>query len=182
MRHKREKGSSILEFALVSTFLLVPLILVLATVGMSILKSIHVTELSRDAGRMYARGVDFGQTSNVNLLLQLADGLNITAGGGDGVIILSKIEATGNQQVVCAQRLVIGNASLHASDFASPTKFTDAAEGMVDITDASADASSFLNVLNMNTGDTAYVAETFFQGYSLQNLFTGSGMYVRSIF
>jgi hypothetical protein len=182
MRKRRESGSSILEFALVSTFMLVPMALLLATVGLSVLESIHVVELSRDAGRMYARGVDFSQTSNVNLLLQLATGLNITANGGNGVIILSEIEATGNGQAVCAQRLVIGNAALRASDFATPTQFTDPSDGMVDITDPSANANSFLSVLNMNAGDKAYVAETFFQGYSLQNLFTSSGMYVRSIF
>jgi hypothetical protein len=182
MRPKRERGSSILEFALVSTFLLVPLVLVMATVGLSILESIHVVELNRDAGHMFARGVDFSQSANVNLLLELADGLNITSNSGDGVIILSEIDGTGNGQAVCSRQLVIGNPALHASDFATPTKFTDASEGLVDITDPSANANAFLNVLSMNSGDRAYVAETYFQESGLQNLVNNSGIYARSIF
>jgi len=182
MRPKREKGSSILEFALAGTFLLLPLVIGTATVGLSILESIHVVELSRDAARMFARGVDFSKPANRSLLLELANGLNITDSGGNGVVILSEIDGVGGGQAVCARRLVIGNAGLRASDFATPTKFTDSQAGTVDITDASAKANSFLNVLAMSAGDKAYVAETYFQGFSWPGLFTSSGMYNRSIF
>jgi hypothetical protein len=179
---KREKGSSILEFALVGTFLLLPLVLGTATVGLSILESIHAVELNRDAAHMFARGGDFSKAANRSLLLELANGLNITDSGGNGVIILSEIDAIGGGQAVCARRLVIGNADLRASDFATPTKFTNSQTGMVDITDPSAQANSFLNVLAMSAGDKAYVAETYFQGFELPGLFNSSGMYTRSIF
>jgi hypothetical protein len=182
MQRIREEGSSVLEFALISTFLFIPLLLVIATVGLSILESIHVVELNRDAGHMFARGVDFSQSANVNLLLELAGGLNITSNSGDGVIILSEIDASSNGQAVCSRQLVVGNGSLHASDFATPLKFTDVSEGLVDITDPSANANAFLNVLSMNSGDRAYVAETYFQGYGLQNLLSNAGIYARSIF
>jgi hypothetical protein len=181
MRLKREKGSTILEFALAGTFLLLPLTIGTATVGLSILESIHVVELNRDAAHMFARGVDFSQTANQNLLLELGNGLNISASGGNGVVILSEIDAIGGGQAVCARRLVIGNAALRASDFATPKKFTDQS-GTVDITDPSAQANSFLNVLAMSAGDKAYVAETYFQGFSWTGWFTSSGMYTRSIF
>ena len=153
-----------------------------ATVGLSILEAIHVVELNRDAAHMFARGVDFSKNANRSLLLELADGLNITDGGGNGVVILSEIDAIGGGQAVCARRLVIGNAALRASDFATPRKFTNSQTGMVDITDPSAQANSFLNVLAMSAGDKAYVAETYFQGFEWQGLFSSSGMYTRSVF
>jgi hypothetical protein len=182
MAQRQERGSSILEFALTGTFLLLPLVLGAATVGVSILESIHAVELNRDAAHMFARGVDFSKAANRSLLLELANGLNISDSGGSGVVILSEIDGLGGGQAVCSRRLVIGNAALRASDFATPTKFTDSQAGMVDITDPSAQANSFLNVMSMSAGDKAYVAETYFQGFSWTGLFTSSGMYTRSIF
>ena len=75
-----------------------------------------------------------------------------------------------------------GNAALRASNFSTPAKFTDSQAGAVDITDPSANANSFLNVLAMSAGDKAYVAETYFQGFSWLSLVNSSGMYTRSIF
>jgi hypothetical protein len=199
MRPKREKGSSILEFALVGTFLLLPLVLGTATLGLSILESIHAVELNRDAAHMFARGVDFSQAANRSLLLELANGLDITDSGGQGVETVStpykikfgrvtlgtprvvEIDGLAGGQAVCARRLVIGNAALRASNFATPAKFTDS-QGDVDITDPSAQANSFLNVLPMSAGDKAYVAETYFQGFNWLGLAPNTGMYTRSIF
>ena len=182
MRQRRQRGSSILEFALAGTFLLLPLVLGTATVGLSILEYIHVVELNRDAAHMFARGVDFSKAANRTLLLELANGLNISDSRGNGVVILSEIEAIGGGQAVCSKRLVIGNAALRASNFSTPAKFTDSQAGAVDITDPSANANSFLNVLAMSAGDKAYVAETYFQGFSWLSLVSSSGMYTRSIF
>lgn len=182
MRRRREKGSSILEFALAGTLLLVPLVLGTATIGVSILESIHVVELNRDAAHMFARGVDFSKAANRSLLLELANGLSISDSGGNGVVILSEIDAVGGGQAVCSRRLVIGNAALRASDFATPTKFTDSQAGVVDITDSSANANAFLGVLAMSAGDKAYVAETYFRSISWPGLITTSGIYTKSIF
>jgi hypothetical protein len=182
MGRRQERGSSILEFALAGTFLLIPLVLGTATIGLSILESIHAVELNRDAAHMFARGVDFSKAANRSLLLELANGLNISDSGGNGVVILSEIDAAGAGQAVCSKRLVIGNAALHSSDFATPTKFTDSQAGVVDITDPSANANAFLNVLAMSAGDKAYVAEAYFGGISWPGVITTSGIYTRSIF
>jgi hypothetical protein len=163
-------------------FVLIPMAIGLATVGMTMVRSIRVFHLSRDAGRMFARDIDFSQTANRALLLKLANGLTITDTGGKGVLILSLIQCTATNQAYCVRRFVVGNAALRASSFCTPTKI--AADGTVDYThDAASNASSFLTRLSMSTGDTAYVVETYFSSAEFDGAdFLGNGTYVLSVF
>ena len=181
-KHSR-RGAAAVEFALVAVFFFLPLTLGAAVFGMNLVRSIQVTQFNRDACQMYSRGVDFSISGNQAMLLQLAGNLNITATGGKGEVILSTIQCIGAGQAVCTRRIVIGNSGLRSSSFASPTRMDSV--GNVDYTnDPAAAANSFLSLLPMNTGDVAYVAETYFQSpdFDIPGFRTNTGVYVRAIF
>lgn len=172
-----------IEFALASSFIILPLLIGTGTVGMSVLESIRVDALNRNAGHLYARGVDFSQTANRNMILQIAAPLNITNTGGTGVIVFSEIEGTGSGHAVCTARLVIGNPAVWASSFCNPTLIDSA--GNVDYTnDPGAAADSFLSVLPLGSGDIAWLTETYFSTaqYAWPGLLPSSGIYTRAIF
>src|ERR1039457_74840 len=91
-----------MEFVLVAAFFFVPIILGMITVGMAVLRSYQVNQLTRDAGHMMAKGVDFSQQANQNLVANdLANGLSLQANSGNvtgsatgnGVLVLSAFES-----------------------------------------------------------------------------------------
>jgi hypothetical protein len=181
---RSRSGSTLLEFVFAGSFIFLPLLIGTVTVGMSLLRSIEVTALNRDAGRMFAAGVDFSQAANQNLLVKIAGDLNITAAGGQGVVILSEIDATGTNQAVCSRQLVIGNAALRASSFASPTDL-DSAGNVTNLNDPTANAATFTPaVMPMSKGQVAYVVETYYStaSYDWTGLLKNTGVYVRAIF
>jgi Flp pilus assembly protein TadG len=85
MRRKRnEKGNVYIEFVLVASFFFVPIILGMITVGIAVLRSYQVNQLTRDVGHMMAKGVDFSQQANQNLVANdLANGLSLQANSGN---------------------------------------------------------------------------------------------------
>jgi hypothetical protein len=176
-----KRGSTLIEFVLAGSFIFLPLLVGTVAVGMAMIRSIQVTALNRDAGHMFSQGIDFSQTANQNLLVKVAGDLNITPAGGDGVVILSEIVATGTNQAVIAQRLVVGNASLRASNYGTP----DMIDSGGNVTpDASATATNFTPaVMPMVQGQVAYVAETYFitSDISLAGLLP-NGIYVWTVF
>ena len=142
MRNRRkERGGSVLEFALVG-LTLGPLIFGTATMGLNMVKVQETTQLSREAGEMFARGLDMSQPGNQTILANIGAPLGLsTDGTGSAEIILSAItyvdvqtcaaagavDANGNpsgctnyQKWVFAQRLIIGNASIRNSNLGSP--------------------------------------------------------------
>lgn len=178
-----QKGSSLIDFALVSLFL-VPIMVATISVGFNTSRAIQVTTVTRDAANMYARWVDFSLPANKNLLTRLAAGLDMTVDGGNGVIILSKVtyiadsdcsgagltsaQCTNRNQYVIMNRIVIGNSNFHASALGTPSSSGLAANGdVVDyLRDASARANNFGSILTLSSGQFAFVAEGFFQGLS----------------
>jgi len=182
-RRQNTNGAFLLEFALASVFVFIPLILGTMTVGVTLARTIHVYHLNRDMGHMFARGVDFSQAQNRALAVRMSNGLNITDSGGNGVVILSMIQCIGAGQAVCARRLVIGNAALRSSSFASPTQID--ANGNVNFAaDPGAQANSFLSVMAMSPGETAYLSESYFSSsdYDWTGFLTGNGTYTRAVF
>src|SRR5665811_898950 len=135
-RRGNRRGNELIEFALVMSLLL-PLLFGTVVVGLNLGRSIQVTQVSRDAGHMYSRNVDFSDPGNQNLIQRLAQGLNIRVTGGTGVVILSTIEFIGQaqcdaaglvgsactnlNQTVFTHRIVIGNASARSSAFGTPS-------------------------------------------------------------
>jgi hypothetical protein len=186
MEKPSRRGSSLLEFVLAASFVFLPLLAGTATVGMSMVRSIEVVALNRDAGHMFAEGVDFSQQGNRNILLKIAGNLGITDSGGNGVIILSEIDGTGLNTAVCARQFVVGNAALRASSFVNPNpSLIDASGAVTNLNDPSVNAAAFTaSVMPMNAGDVAYLAETYVStaGYDWTGFLTGTGIYSKSIF
>lgn len=182
---KRRRGSTLIEFAFAGSFVFVPLLVGTVAVGMSMVRSIEVTALNRDAGHMFASGVDFSQSANQNLLVKIAGTLDITTSGGNGVVILSEITGTGNNHAVFEMRQVVGNASLHASKFGTPgSGILDAGGNVTDTSNPSANADAFTSaVMSLANGQIAYVAETYFStsDYNLGGLLP-NGIYVWAVF
>jgi hypothetical protein len=200
-RRTKKAGNTVVEFALV-VGLLVPLLLGTVNVGMNLSRSIQVTQVSRDAGHMFARYVDFSLPGNQDMIVRLATGLGMTRTGGNGKVILTKVmfvgevecaaggltlaQCTNYNQPVILQRLVIGNASLRASAFGEPNPALIDSQGNVAnyLTDASARALGFQGLLALQPGEFAYVSEAFFQSpdYDFPGFFRGSSLYARTIF
>ncbi len=188
-RRRQQQGSALIEFLLAVMLLIVPLLFGTFTFGMRLVRANQVAEVCRDAGHIYAYGnVDFSQTSSQNLLVQLAQGLNMTPTGGNGVIILSTITFIGPNDcqtggyttgscpnlnnTVFTRRIVVGNANLtinsqaQVSAFGTPPASIIGTSGNIKASDytgnSGAIASNFSNVIPVSSGQFAYVAEAFF--------------------
>ena len=180
------RGSTLLEFVLAASFVFLPLLAGTASVGMSMVRSIEVVSLNRDAGHMFAEGIDFSQQANRNILLKIAGNLGITDSGGNGVIVLSEIDGTGTNTAVCARQFIIGNAALRPSSYVNPSSsVVDSSGGVTNLNDPSVNAAGFTpSVMPMNSGDVGYLAETYVStsGYDWTGFLTGTGVYSKSIF
>jgi hypothetical protein len=130
------------EFAFIA-MVLVPLLLGTGAVGINMILTLQTIQLARDAGHMYARGLDFSQPGNQTILANVGStlGLSSTAGSGSAVVILSAltyvddaactaagaVDGNGNPKGctnlgkwVFTQRLEIGNSSVRTSSVGSP--------------------------------------------------------------
>ncbi len=143
MKKQNSRGVSSVEFAF-GMIVLLPLLLGTGVTGINMIKNLQTVQLARDAGHMYARGVDFSQPGNKTILVDLGSNLSLssTAGQGGAVVILSAltyvdsnacsavgaVDTHGNPTSACTnytkwvftQRLEIGNTSLRTSNFGSP--------------------------------------------------------------
>ncbi len=143
---------------------------------------------------MYVRGIDFSQSGNRNILVQLSQPLGMTAGGGTGLVILSKITyltaaacsgipgCNSNQQVL-VQQLTVGNTTLRSSNLRLAGTVTLYSQGNVAnyMTDAAAIVTGLSPVLTLSGGEYAYIAEAFFPSSDLTSL-GGTGVYAVSVF
>src|SRR5690348_16384742 len=92
MNRNTERGGSVLEFTVVS-LTLVPLLLGSATLGVNMIRVQQTTQLAREAGEMFARGMDLSQPGNQTILANVGStvGLSTTAGSGSAEVILSAL-------------------------------------------------------------------------------------------
>lgn len=146
-RLRRQSGSVIMEFALVTPFLM----LLLAgsfTLGMSLNRSIQASNVIRNANVLMTRKIDLSKSENQQMLIRSAIGLNMNIAGtyapnpnGKGAIILTKVIRVGPVQCalgianyngntatcpnygeyVIAQRIGIANTSRWSSAIGNPT-------------------------------------------------------------
>ena len=107
-RTKTQRGNTILEFALVMTFL-VPLLAGAFTIGMALAKDIQVSNVNWNALVLLVTsqtnpnsGLDLSQTQNQRIVVRSAQGLNMASDAsydpsstGGGVVILSKVILVG---------------------------------------------------------------------------------------
>lgn len=142
MKRRHARGVSTIEFAF-SLLVLVPLFLGTGVTGINMIRTLQTVQLSRDAGHMYARGVDFSQTGNQTILVNLGAnlGLSATAGQGTAVVILSELTYVDDNTCAAAgaatngvhngsctnwnywvfqQRISIGNTGIRTSNYGSP--------------------------------------------------------------
>lgn len=124
-------------------------LLFFGVVGLGIMMGRYVQAVSvaRDVAHMYSSGVDFSQAANQNIIInQLAQGTGITAAGGNGVIVFSKISTvyqadcdaagfsancTNKNLPVFTQRIVIGQSALRTSAFGTPNSAILDAQGNI---------------------------------------------------
>jgi hypothetical protein len=192
----RQSGSTMIEFCL-STVLWTSILMGLCTVGLNLIRALQVEQVCRDAGRLYSAGLDFTQSGNQNLLIMLAAGMNVTTSGGNGVFIFSTVEYIDTPQCsscpnlgqyVFVQRIVVGNASLFSSPFGSPAAGIIGSSGNIAssdyLTNASARAAAFGNVISLAGGQIAYLTETYFSSpdFAWGTYMNGAGVYGRKIF
>ena len=147
-RRVLRRGSMLLEGALVSTFMFVPLMMGLYVVGFNMIRGLQVNQINRDAGHMFARGVDFatfmpgGQNdltgqADQQVVFKMGSRLADSSAAGTGVMILSEIEYIStnecpsgcnnlNQPVFIQQNvlgnaaLIVGNSGVAGSAFGTP--------------------------------------------------------------
>jgi hypothetical protein len=167
-------------------------------------------QICRDAAHMYARGVDFSQTANQNILVSLATGSGMTTSGGNGVMIMSQViqvyqadctaagltagQCSNLNQLVYVNRLVTGNSGLRSSNYGTPPSALVNAQGNIAASDYLTKPSLVLTGgmtteltnagLILNDGDIAYLTEFYESTPDLSFLGAGGtgGVYAKAIF
>lgn len=208
-RRRNQRGSTIMEFALIGTLFLLPCFLGTIAFGVNLGRSIQVTTFTRDMGHIYSQGVDLSGiqaqiTAGTSTIPQNLAGNVSLSTSGTGVIILSKIitvyaadctaagvsPCTNQNQQVFTNRIVIGNSSLRSSNFGSPSGMDSSGNisAATYLGSTSARATNFGTVLStagitQSQGDVAYVAEGYFQTADVSGFGYGTaGVYSRAIF
>ena len=164
-----------IEFALVGTFIFLPMLGGLASVGIQMATGIQVANLNASAGQMFSSGIDFTQAANVTLLQNIATGSNLNfSSSGLGVVFLSELEGTSNG-ISCIAQFTIGNPSQGSATYASLVAPTGVG-GAVN--------SPFTTA--MSNGQIAYVAETYYNvsqyAWAFAPTGTGNQIYVKAVF
>jgi Flp pilus assembly protein TadG len=199
-RNNSEKGNIYIEFVLVASFFFVPVILGMITLGIALVRNYQVNQLTRDVGHMMAKGVNFSQQANQDLIANdLANGLSLQANSGNvtgsatgnGVLVLSVFESLtsscncGNAgHVVVVGRIVIGNNTLYTSPFGSPRSLTSSGSVTNYTTDIRARADNISSVITIASGSLAYMAEGdfAFKDLGVVGFITNLGAFNRSVF
>jgi hypothetical protein len=143
MTRQNRRGNATIEFTFIAV-VLVPLLLGTGVVGINLLRTISVTQVARDAGHMFARGLDFSRPGNQSALERIGRpiGLDTNASASNALVVLSALTyvdtqacqslglvdsggiptsaCTNYQKWVFTQRLAIGNTALYSSVFGSP--------------------------------------------------------------
>lgn len=181
----------------------VPLLLGTTVLGLDLIREMQVTQVARDAGRMYSNGIDFTQSANQSLLVNLAQGLDLNAdGSGNAVVIFSTLmyvdqgactaaglsgsQCTNENHTVVIKRVVVGNSSIYGTSFSTLTSTDLDSEGNVAnyFTNSRAQADSFSSLLSLQSGQYAFMAEMYVQSpsYDFWSYLGVPSAYARSIF
>jgi len=207
--NRNEKGNGLLEFAAVS-IVVIPLFFGMVGAGIQLGRMDEAVQICRDAAHMYARGVDFTQTANKNILVSLATGSGMTVSGGNGVVIMSQLiqvyqadctaagltagQCTNLNQLVFVNRVVTGNSGLRSSNYGTPPSALVNMQGNVAASDyltkpslvlTGSMATELTNAgLTLADGDIAYLTEFYESTPDLSFLGAGGsgGVYAKAIF
>jgi hypothetical protein len=141
MNRRNKRGVAVVEFSFM-LLTLVPLMLGISVIGIDMIRMLETGHLARDAGYLFASGLDVSQPGNQTLLSNIGSPLGLTtSGGGSAELIFSALTyvdtaacadagavngsgdpsgCTNYGQWVFAQRLIVGNSSLMNSSIGSP--------------------------------------------------------------
>ena len=208
-QNRNEKGNALLEFAAVS-IVIIPLFFGMVSAGIQLGRMNEAVQICRDFAHMYARGVDFSQTSNKNILVTLATGTGMTVNGGTGVIVMSQIiqvypadctaagltvgQCTNVNQLVFINRQLTGNSGLRVSNYGTPLAALIDPQGNIAASDyltkptllVTGGLAAELTTagLIMSDGDIAYLTEFYESMPDLSFLGVGSssGVYAKAVF
>lgn len=208
-RKRGERGNSLLEFAAVS-IVIIPLFFGMVGAGINLGHMNQALQISRDAGHMYAKGVDFSQTGNQNIIVNLASGTGLATSGGNGALMFSQViqvytadctaaglstsQCSNNGKLVFTNRIVVGDSTLRSSNYGTPSSTIVSSNGNIApsdyLTNSSAVVTGSLSTeltnagLTLNDGDIAYVTELYLKTPDIS--FLGSpgtqGVYAKAIF
>ena len=203
--NKRERGSVVVEFILIAPFLVITLLGVVG-VGFTLGRSIQVNQVTRDAAKLFFDGVDLSTTGNQKIVGRLGWGMGLASDAsgtintaGKGVVILTQVIHVGTNeclaagyttnascpnfdQLVIEKRIVVGNATLRASNFGSPGLSLLQADGSIRPLDYCTDASVLVpagsapTLLNLAQGQFSFDVESYFTLPELAG-FLGSSSY-----
>lgn len=195
------RGNATIELALILS-ITVPLLLGIAGVGIRLGRTLDGLQITRDVAHMYALGADFSLSGTQAIARTLSRDFNLSA-SGNGVLILSRVvkvfQADCNaagvpscpnlNQTAFAQRLVIGNSGLRASNFGTPPASYIDTKGNISSASyckqSTLVASGFDSVLSLAQGQSAYLVEGYFSMPEINLAYFGSapgGYYVRLVF
>jgi hypothetical protein len=196
------RGSTMLELALILSVGL-PLLLGVTGVGVRLGATLCGTQLTRDVGHMYALGADFSQPGVVDIAQALSTNFTLTS-SGTAVLILSQIvqvyqadctaaslkTCPNLNQPVFINRIVLGNSSLRASSYGTPTaSYLDSSGNITSsnyLQQSALLANPFGAVMTLADGQIAYLTEGYFSMPQLDLLdpITNEkgGYYVRFVF
>ncbi len=215
MRRKNQRGVAYIELGVCMAVLL-PLTLGVISIGLNMHLQMQTVQLARDSGHMFARGIDFTLTGNQQVLVAIGGslGLSATAGSGSAVVMLStiryvdvaacaqagKVDAHGAPsgctnylKWVFAQRLVIGNSTIHSSDLGTPPSNIVATNGTITITNQVTNAGDVATVTAFNpwnsttgtgipSGTLIYVSEASATGFRMSPYSTLATTYAQNYF
>jgi hypothetical protein len=190
LRRPKHPGLTSFRLYVLGAIFLIPLTIGVVLVTNSASRSDHAYQISHDIGSMYAQGLDFSQSANQNIALNVAEGIGIDIQSGRGVLILSKIrvvhpsDCSSSNAAKCSnkgypvvtERYVLGNRSLRPSSFGTPASLDPSSGKVRDWTnDLSARAANFGS--SLKPGEVTYAAECYLA--SPESL---SGVYSRTMF
>ena len=138
-----------------------------------------VTQVCRDADAMYARGLDFSLTGNQQVLVRLAQSMNLQTSGGDGLVVLSKVtfipdsscgsppdpNCTAGKHVLM-HRITFGDTTLPGTHFSTAGAVSYDAQGNVSnyATNANAIITNFAaTAFQLKPNEISYISETYFR-------------------
>lgn len=186
VRRKNQRGTSILEFALIA-WPTVLLLMGVVVIGNQLGRAVEAGQVCRDADSMYVRGVDFSLSGNQAELARIGSALNLqTSNSGSGLVVLSKVTFVPDPSSTCgqpadagyatctsgqyrlAQRTIFGNTSVPGTHY--PTTGTPTYDSENNVTNYSdytngtaATINNFQNTMVLYPGQFVYISETYFQ-------------------
>ncbi|MCC6538652.1 MAG: hypothetical protein IT162_13940 [Bryobacterales bacterium] len=196
LRRRGRRGNAIVELGLLA-IPLTTMLMSTVVVGLNLGRSIHASQVNRDAGSLFSRGVDFSADFNKDILVRLAQGLGITRTGGSGVIIFStvtwlpqsKCTALGlggcnADKHVIIQRLTIGDPALRTSSVGTPAANLIDSKGLINNYMVDDSTIATFPWMQLSENEFAFVAESYFASpdFDLFGFQEGTGVYSISVY